>query len=60
MATKTREEDPRLSQLDIAMPPVPPETAAVIENAAAQFHTQIVIGVYGPEEVEEDTGSVRR
>ena len=40
--------------------PVPIETEELVESVAAQAHTVIVEGVYGPEEVEVDTGSIRR
>ena len=59
MANNKTEVDPRLVPLDIAMP-VPYETEALVESVAAQAHTIIVVGVYGPEEVETDTGNVRR
>ena len=60
MAVVNRETDPRLVPIDIALAPLTDDTGVVVENAAAQVHTVIVEGVYGPEEVEEDTGSVRR
>lgn len=57
--SNNREEVERLVPLDIDMP-VPIETEELVESVAAQAHTVIVEGVYGPEEVEVDTGSIRR
>ncbi len=60
MADRRENHDPRLMPLDITMPPLQVETVEIVESAAAQVHTVIVTGVYGPEEVELETGSVRR
>ena len=59
MSNNREKVDQRLVPLDIDMP-VPIETEELVESVAAQAHTVIVEGVYGPEEVEVDTGSIRR